>query len=280
VLSVAYVTNRPTHPVVGSPRSQYEFLSDSLHAQTLQSFELVCVIAQGDIPRPELDWLGDRVRYLRPHASPWPAGTFAPSIARNTALAAAHGDIVFGLDDCVSFGPGLLALVMSYAARGLWLAPTYGPPGSASVGQPQPQALCGGIVAYPRALAIELGGWEARYTGCCAYEDWEFSARLGRNGVKFISDPTGHVTLHPHGSRHRGGATRCCYLVDHLLKGQAKANVPWTPDQIAMFEAPKCPLDEGLCKAGGGKCKVPRPTPEVIDIMRGYESQSRELFPG
>jgi len=278
VLTVSYITNRSTHPLTNNPRGQYDLLAESLRAQTLQSFELVCVDEHNPIPRPELTWLGDRVRYLRPHLNPWPPNTFSPSIARNTALLAARGDVVFGLDDCVTFGPGLLALVMSYAARGLYLAPTYGPPGYLPVDAPKLQTQCGGIVAYPRALAIQCGGWEERYSGSCAYEDWEFSERLGRSGCKFIFDPAGHVTLHQHVSRAKGGATRCCYLLHHLLNGQPVANAPWTPEQLAHFEAPKCPLDDGRCLAGGGKCKTPLPTPDVLAIMRGHESQPFSPF--
>jgi len=280
-LTVSYITNRSTHPLVEKQRGQYELLAESLRAQVFTNYELIIVDRDNDLPRPELAWIGDRVRFLRPHTSPWPLGTFAPSIARNTALAAARGDIVFGLDDCVSFDSHLLKHVVDYVARGLYLAPTYGAPGDRQSGPPHPQALCGGIVAYPRARAIELGGWEERFAACCAYEDFEFSERLGRNGVRFISDPAAHVTLHSHISREKGGNWRCHEAIWHLLQGQARANVPWTPEQLSCFEARRCPLENaGHSGCPTGECKLPRPTPETLALMRDYECRNRALFPG
>lgn len=283
-VSLVYITDRGAFCMQGEPwchLSQFAVLSDALRAQKCQSFELVVVDRENQLPRHELDWLGDRVRYLRPRYSPWQAlGAFSAATARNTGLLEARGDIVMGIDDCCSFGPRLVELVLDYASRGQFLAPTYSKPGSLHAGAPARQEMCGGIVAYQRKIALELGGWEERFNGSMAFEDWEFSTRLIRNGgVEFIADPEAHVTLYPHSPR-QGRIQRCCHAVWKLLSGQPRANRPWSPVELEVFRSPVCPyLEADGCHAQPPSqnryrgCDTPcRPSAEAVRIMETYES--------
>ena len=305
MISVVYVTNRPVNCigtydpalkqfVPAAQPNQYVHLSESLACQTLPPglWELVVVDKANELPRPELAWCGDRVRYVRHRQTPW-GDVFAPAIPRNDGLREAQGDIVFGLDDAVSFGPELLAAVLRYATAGRWLAPlwsTHDVPRAS--GPVVAQERCGGILAYPRALAIAQGGHEERFAGTEGLEDWNFSLRMTRAGCRFICDPSPglRVTTHPTGKRHRLGLSRCCYAVDALVTGQPRANQPWTPEELACFSGPVCSFAVGAhCKLLGGPsgknraalrpCHRPeRPSAETLAIMTNYESHPFSSF--
>lgn len=280
-LSVVYITNRSVHPLTDTPKlSQYQLLADSLKRQIFTDWELIVVDANNDIPRPELKQFGGRVRYYRPRKTPW-SSAFAPSIARNAGLSVARSPIILGLDDCISFDEHLFKLVAQYGSHGWYLVPVplVGrsdiPPGD----HIDDKVRGGGIISYPRKVALDLGGHEERFAGTSALEDFEFSERLHANGVRFGSMRDAKVRLHPHMS-HRDDVCRCRHAVYGLLSGQEHANVPWTPEQLEVFSAPVCPFrrpgpTQHLCAANGmAACeKEPRPSAEALEFMRTYESR-------
>lgn len=285
MLSVVYVTNRPVECVVGPERNAYRLLADSLQRQTLPPglWELVVVDKSNELPRPELAWCGERVRYVRHRRTPW-GDAFAPSIPRNDGLRAAQGEVVFGLDDGVSFGLELLAAVYRYANAGQYLAPVWKGPSDlrtgGSVTRPQ---QCGGILAYPRALAVELGGHPEAFAATIALEDWSFSSRLVRHGCQFVCDPSPalHVITHRTGATQRPGVARCCYAVQELTDRHPTANQPWGPGELDFAFGPVCGfLQNGACSITTRPCtERDRPSAAALDIMRTYESQPYSLFP-
>jgi hypothetical protein len=298
VLSVVYITCRPplcvgnfvsaAHNLVWVPEPEpnhYRLLAASLAAQTFTDYELIVVDESNDLPRPELAVLGDHVRYLRPRVTPWRAlGAFAASVARNTGVLAACGDVIVGLDDCVSFGPDLLEQVAIRAERGSYLVLHLRPSEEGPNPEPPfdvPRARAGGLLAYPREVALAIRVHEEKFTGVEALEDWEFSERLVRSGVRLVSS-AGRVTLHGHARTDRA-PQRCCHAVRELVAGQACANQPWTPEQIDVFRY-RCPFQTGverrankefpLCAiTANGRCDHPeRPSGAALAIMQTYES--------
>jgi hypothetical protein len=291
VLSVVYCTNRSPNCINGPIVNQYRLLSYSLLGQTLPPglWELIIVSKDG-ARQPELDWCGSRVRYARQRPTPW-GDAFNPAAARNTGLALAQGDTVFGLDDGTSFGPKLLEVVVRYATQGQYLAPVWKLPNEVRAPDvPQVTDLCGGLVAYPRAAAIAHGGHEELFAGTLAIEDWAFSRRLAKAGVRFLCDPALelHVVTHPTVAMQRPcpDPVRCCYAVDGLTREHARANQPWTPAEIEFaFAGPTC----GFCKLGpctvtGRPCERPkpadRPPDAAVKIMHDYEGQEFGPFRG
>ena len=274
MISVVYITNRGLSPFTSpamAGRSQFEVLAQSLDAQTYRDFELVIVSSiggqVGKFDGPPSTTL------RRPRWTPW-SETWAKSIAtaRNTGLRVAQGDTIMGLDDCVSFGPGLLAQVADYAARGLYLAPACMREDGTVLPSYAP-GRAGGIVAYPRQLARDLGGHEERFNGCVSLEDWEFAERLHRNGVVFAHDDSARVTLHDHppgiASYHR-----CGIAVYGLVRGQSVANRLWSEKELDTFALPVCSfLVDGVCSVVQTPCQAPRrPSAEAVNIMRTHES--------
>ena len=297
MISVVYVSNRGAYSMINSPwkeMSQYTLLEQSLTAQTFKDFELVVVDAQNPLPRPELELLEQQVTYLRPRETPWSKmGAFAPSSARNTGIAAAQGDLVFGLDDCSSFAPDLLQHAATSWQSGKCLVPR-------CVGD-NGMNLCvhkgtrrGGVLFFPRKLAVDAGMYEERFDGSPALEDWEFSERLARLGAVW-HDTDDTVVLHAH-RPHSGkpstvdgaaGYHKCPYCVFHLVTGQDRANRPWTREQLAAFEADQCPLmqhenciaqtvvyQRAPTKQVYGCAWTVRPSAEDLHIMQTHESQT------
>lgn len=282
MISCVYITNRGESPFVEAPmlgRNQYRLLRECLERQTCKAFELVCVTPFVDAANAALIGMKQPLTIIRPPETPWRRlHAKAPTTARNAGLTAACGDIVLGLDDCVEFGPHLLERAMDYAARSLWLAPAFGRPGDRRPAGPLvPQEHCGGILAYPREAALDVGGHEDRFVGTFALEDCEFSERLRRVcGLRFITDPTVHVTLHAH-APGQGGIFRCMEAVHGLLRDSRHANELWTAEQLACFTASRCPFikPRGVCAVAvdGQPCHQPaRPTEAALKIMRSYES--------
>lgn len=297
MISIVYVSNRGAHSMLNPPwseMSQYALLEQSISAQTFQDFELIVVDAKNTFPRPELKLLAQQVTYLRPRETPWSTmGAFAPASARNTGMSAAKGDLVFGLDDCSSFKPDLLQHASDAWQSGRCFVPRYVSESGS--------AVCihsgvrrGGVLCYPRQLALSAGGYEERFDGSPALEDWEFTERLARLGAVW-HDATDAVTLHAH-TPHSGkpanidgphGYHKCPYAVFHLVTGQDRANRPWTREQLAVFEADKCQLmQHENCIAQSGvyrkaptkqvyNCAWPaRPSAEALHIMQTHESQA------
>jgi hypothetical protein len=286
LISVVYITNRPPDCVESGPTTnQYQLLSDALRRQTLpaERWEVVVVAAQGDVPRPELAWCETRVRYVRPRATPW-GSAFNPASPRNDGLAAARGEVIFGLDDRVTFGPRLLEGVAQYAAQGMFLAPVWKTPRQLRTGgQVVPVELCGGDLAYPREVAISVGGHPEEFAGTLAFEDWSFSKRMSKAGCEFVCDPNPelHITAYKGSHTQRPGMVRCCYAVRELSDAHAHSNQPWTPEEIEhAFAGPTCGFDRGgCCTITRRACaQQNRPSAETVAIMRTYESAPWRTF--
>lgn len=296
MISIIYISNRGPYPMLNPPwkeLSQYALLSQSLEAQTFTDFELIIVDAYNTLPSHELHWMEHRTKYLRPKDTPWRRlGAFAPSSARNTGLAAAKGELAFGLDDCTSFRADLLQKASDSWVKGKCLAPNCVRETGERVALPQGNRR-GGVLFYPRELAEKLGGYEERFDGSPALEDWEFSERLSNNGVVWNDDQEAKVTLHAH-KPHSGapaaevgpaGYHKCPYCVFRLVMGQYRANVDWTKRQLAAFESPACTqMVNKQCRAQrdtylGSKmrtefncCWPGRPTVEALNIIRTHEA--------
>ena len=280
MLTVVYITNRS----VGQPDSerhrsptQYDLLAESLKNQSLarDDWELVVVDEHNHVPRPELKFLDPRVKYVRPAPTPWrKLGYFSPASARNGGLLAAEGDTIFGLDDFTVFDGKLLETVSVFAKQGLYLEPVAVGPAEHRVfdGVVRPQQLCGGIVTYPRAAAIAAGGHEERFDGVEAFDDWEFSRRLTRAGIKFIRDGHSKVALFPHERKPRKLA-KCAVLIDYLLRDSQIGNVPWTTEQRQiLFKS--CPFAvDKRCHVSGESCRgLTKLSPEAVKIVEGHET--------
>lgn len=294
MISVLYITARTVDCVAGAATAnQYELLAAALRAQALHpdEWELVVVDLLNELPRPELAWLGDRVTFCRPRATPWDAlNAFAPAVARNTALLAARGEYVFAVDDRVSFGPEMLAGALGYLRSGQCFAPMWVAPGDNFVESDEVQIdeLCGGDTAYPRALAVRLGGHEERFVGCLGLEDWEFSRRMTRNGGRFVRDTHRALRVtcykqirHDAPRRSRVDTLRCPYAVDLLVRDQARANRPWTAAELACFTSPLCTFltKNVTCGPRDKHCGYRRrPTAPVRRIMEEYESHPFSPF--
>lgn len=304
MISIVYITNRglyPCHDMPWREMSQYAILSQSLEAQTFTDFEVVVVDAFNTLPRKELAWLGERVKYVRPRDTPWRRmRAFAPSSARNSGLAEAEGDLIFGLDDCTSFPANLLQLAATSWLKGRCVVPRCVRDDGSLVYLPQAQRR-GGVLFYPRAQAIAIGGHEERFDGTPCLEDWAFSEKLAAKGVKWNDDPAAQVILHRH-TPHEGkpasvagssGYHRCPWAVYRVVVDQPVGNRPWTAEQLNVFAAKVCPyLTEHGCRAqhdlyqGGANpahfaCSWPeRPSVEALSIMRTHESSSWLDFGG
>jgi hypothetical protein len=221
-------------------------------------------------------------------------GAFAPASARNTGLDEAERELIFSLDDCVSFRPDLLQRAATAWTKGKCLAPTCVREDGTLVALPTGNRR-GGVLCYPRELSLKLGGWEERFDGSPALEDWEHSERLSRHGVVWDDDPEAKVTLHAHKPHSGSPATsvgpagyhKCPDLVFRLCLGQHRANRPWTSAQLANFEAESCPqFVNGQCRAQRDTfigspartnfgCGWPaRPSVEALNIMRTHEGDS------
>jgi hypothetical protein len=284
MISLVYITCRGPWPFTSEKMrglGQYDTLSDSLRAQTFTDFELVVVDFWNTIPRPELNWLGDRVKFVRPRETPWDT-LWAKniSVARNAGLKEARGETVLGLDDCISFGPRFLRLVADHVSRGEYLAPTLmqetGNAENPWTRLHQWPDAAGGLLAYPRQLALDLGGHEERFTGCHSLEDWEFCQRMVRNGMRLVHDDSEHIDLYKHGFKNPT-QFRCAWEVYGLVRGQQLANRKWTRAQYDHFADPVCGfLHDGHCavKTSGQGCSCkPRPTAAALDIMLRYETE-------
>jgi hypothetical protein len=281
MLSVVYITNRGLYPLVDKDElnvSQYDLLASSLKVQTipLEQLELVVVDQVNPLPREELNFLGDRVRYVRPRDTPWRrAGAFAPASARNSGLLATTGETVLGLDDCVTFGPDLLRGVHDHAQRGEYMALEYVAKSDAQVpGKLREVKQCGGLVAYPREVALATGMHDERFDGAEAYEDIEFSERLQLAGVRFFMDGRLRVVLHRH-ERMKRKLAKCAILAYHLVKGGTVANVPWTSKQIDLLCRPckflagrKCHITMDRCRSRAASTKA------GVETISEYESKS------
>jgi hypothetical protein len=280
VLTVIYITNRGLFPLVEAREkeiSQYALLADSLREQHLRQeyWNLVVVDKLNPLPRHELDFLGDRVRYTRPRETPWQKmGVFAAASARNSGMLVADGDVILGLDDCVSFDNVFLEMIVDYARRGQYLAPLCCPPGDLRTRQPpRRQKDIGGVLSYPRETAIRLGMYDERFDGTEAFEDLEFSHRLAAvGGVEFYADDSVRAVLHPHNERKRRLA-RCAKLVNHLLHDSQCGNEPWTIEQLETLCTPcrfslnkRCQVDKLGCRG------MNIPSSETVEIMRSYET--------
>lgn len=303
MISVVYVTNRSSHPFTDPAlreRSQYEVLAECLAAQTFRDFELVLVTpdveAADGILAPRFP---HPYRVVPPRPTPWrKLGAFAPASARNTGLLAARGEVVLALDDCVTFGPKLLSWVDGMLRHGRCYVPRYMRP-TGEVAALMDGQKRGGILTYPRELALKLGGWEERFDGVFALEDWEFSERLARNGVVWYDGDEavilrGHKPheARPYSEAGPSGYYRCCWAVYRLTGGQAEANRPWTPDDLQVFTQARCRYitDDAGCKVqphplfDNRPSKLPpcmcpdRPGPAALAIMREYESSAFSPF--
>lgn len=283
-VTVLYVTNRAPHSILTDPKcSHYDLLSSCLWHQTHTDFDLVVVDGQNQLPRHELAWMEDRVTYCRPRVTPWTErGAFCAASARNAGLVWARGDVVLGMDDCTWFGDRLLEQVSTYAEQNLYLVPRYANEGRQPPKMPpNPLKRAGGILAYPRKVAIAAGGYEERMDACMALEDWEFSERLIRHGVTFVHDPECVVTLMNH-LPHDAKQPRCCYEMRGLLGEQMVANRPWTFDQLTALSSPICTFADGTkCRISVGNICLhkTRPDAEALDIMHTYESRPWLIWP-
>lgn len=289
VISICYLTVRGLYPFLGERMKhlgQYDVLAEALRASTFTDFEIVVVDKFNTTPRPELNWLGDRVTYAPFGETPWDA-LWAKNIpvGRNSALRAAHGEVILGLDDCVSFTPRLLQLVADHSSRGEYLAPALlNESNNASTGEVtwsrlgEWQDAAGGILAYPRRLALEVGGHEERFVGCQALEDWEFCQRMVRAGMVLVHDDRETVKLHRHGFKN-AQQYRCSWEVYGLLRNQRTGNRKWSRAEYEHFAAPRC----GFLAPDGTHCTVTipphgcgcrkRPTDAALRIMRDYETE-------
>lgn len=281
MISIIHITSRAANCLTYHPEStQYDVLAQSLRCQTHADWECIVVDQTNPLPRPELAVFGDRIQYTRPRETPWrKLGAFCAASARNAGLALARGDVVFGADDCMVYPPTLLAHTAAYAARGEYLVPRYDCEMDAAktvpTGRPVAVTEAGGVLAYPRDIAVALGGHEERFDGCEAFDDFEFSARLSRHGARFVADPRIAVTLLKHTPRNGRGVLRCCHAVRHAVRDSRMANEPWTSGQLAAFTSPTCPhMNRGACLLSREACRYPdwRPSPATVEIMTTYEA--------
>ena len=263
MICLLFCTNRGLYPMPGTSLGIYDLLAQSLLAQTYLldggAFEAIIVDKLNSLPRRELThFLGDRVTFVRPRPTPWQLhpGAFAAASARNTGLIYAGGDrdprdvTVVALDDCYEMSPRFLERIAAHAATtppsyvvphltgGLDREQRFGAPWGLDTGHHP-----GGIVSYPLDRAIAINGYDERYDGAAAYEDFDFTARLELAGVRWVRDEAVVASLRaPHGARSTqpkcgllvwtmNHERRACGGVDAL-----RANLPWTADELHSFE--------------------------------------------
>jgi hypothetical protein len=247
MISLLFCTNRGLYPMPGVALGIYDLLAQSLRAQTYAGpLEVIVVDKFNPLPRRELTcFLGDRVQFHRPRQTPWQQlGAFAAASARNTGLVYARGATVVALDDCYEMNPRFLECVAAHAAAGRYVVPRlgggldreqrFGAPWGFDCGHHP-----GGIIAYPLDRAIAINGYDERYDGAAAYEDFDFSARLELAGVSWVRDDDVVATLHaPHAARR--AQPKCGLLVWCLNRarratGELRGNAPWTVEELHEF---------------------------------------------
>lgn len=259
-ITVLMITSRGLHAWHDAPLGTYDLLAAALRAQTRRDgWELVVVDKHNPLPRPELRWLGDRVRFLRPRPTPWTErGWFAAAAARNSGLAHARGRTVLALDDGWEPSPRLLEAVADRAARGEHVVPQL-----RGLGDGRPQRfrapgladdLPAGILAFPLDVAVRVNGFCERYDGCSGYEDVDFSRRMTLAGVRWWrEDPDAYVVGHKHEPRL---AQPRCGLLHWLLAEERRAAggprallgcEPWSAAELAALATCGRQLDRPVC---------------------------------
>ena len=278
MLTLIYTTTRGLHCLTDGPAaamSQYDLLAQALLEQTYHDFEVIVVDEVNPLPRSELAWfLGDRVRFMRPRPTPWRQQyAFAPASARNTGLTWARGRVIVALDDCYSFGPYFLERIAALTDRDQYPVIAHRPLGGTAetyvVEAPRelPSAQRhGGLITYPIAAAEVINGWDERFDGVRAREDWDHFDRLRAVGVHFVTDPAIYVTTHPHRPCERR-ALRCIPLAWHLAQtrlaaGEVRGNAPWSDAELAAWT--HCPHASPATDNPGMMCAVNPDGPNCV----------------
>lgn len=219
---------------------------------------------------------------------PWMRGAPAISMARNTGLELARGQLVVNLDDACVLPPDYLDWFWS-AWTGWDLCMVAAAPNDPRVtgrctdrgGVPDPPVY--GFNSFPLAKAIDANGYDISFDGGQGLEDADFSIRMHQLGVQhLIHKIPGFDILAqtPHALVLR--IKKCCNRAWYLARshGQVKANTKalWSmPDNegyLKQLAGPRCSLLMPPNKCAHHAGRVACAYPSIAAEGMGGELQS------
>jgi glycosyltransferase involved in cell wall biosynthesis len=232
-----------------------------LSVQTFKDFELIVVDGCFDTrDRAIYDqpWPFDLiVTPPRLDDYPWMRGAPAISMARNTGLELAHGQLIVNLDDACVLPPDYLDWFWE-AWTGWDTCLVAAAPNDPRVpgrvtdrdGAPFPPVY--GFNSFPLQAAIEINGYDISYDGGQGLEDADFSMRLHKHGVKHIVHKIPGFDILAQTAHARSlRIKKCCNRAWYLARSfdVQRANSDWREGYLKTLAGPDCPL-----LMPGGKC--------------------------
>ena len=263
-VSLILCTVRPSHAYANHP--EWDCLGKVIEGLAAQvgapPFELVIVDGlYGSRPSRVLAHRFD-VRHLPPRAgSPWVRmHKVAICAARNTGIAAARGELIVNLDDCCVLPPNFVATYWrawteKRTALGM-IWPHLGD--SRPEGYVDRPGAVYGFGSYPRALALELNGYDEAYDGAQGLEDCDWSTRLFNAGLKqalvrlpgFDIEPqTAHSPLAIDPERPIVKCCNCAWQMQRVSRQVQVANTRdlWVESSLKALVGPCKHLRGAMC---------------------------------
>ena len=278
-ISVLLCTVRPGNAYVNHPEWHVlQKVIDDLERQTFLDFELVVV--DGLAGQRDQAWkltANIPITHIPPTPSFW---TEHRKVAicryRNTGIAHCRGELIVNLDDCCELPPYYLEMFWhAWKNHGTCLSPLWHESGDSRPkgdvqGVPQvrhqlhadlyevrPNPPVFGFGSYPREVALWLNGYNEWFDGSQALEDFDWSTRLLKRGVKMHLAPVPGFKIHaqsPHDPRvidPDEPLVKCCnqsWWAARVKRGVNIANHTWPEGVCEELVGPCFLLDGGRCR--------------------------------
>lgn len=271
---------------------------DDLEAQTFHDFEIVIVdglhgrrengrspTGKGIVHHHSVTWVPPTPSFWTEHK------TVAIARYRNTGIAHCRGELIVNLDDCCELPSHYLKLFWhAWSKHKVCLSACWPESGDqrrrgratmmpqllhpsmpmSTELRPQPQIF--GFGSYPREIALALNGYNEWFDGAQGLEDFEWSTRLGKAGVKMALEEIKGFRIHAQSGHDprvidpEQSLLKCCNLAWWCSR-------VWQQIDVANLETPT-EIQEALvgpCKLLDGKmCKHHQCSVECGYIGKGF----------